>query len=65
MVRLERLGERREEIDARMRELEMRERLLDGVLILSVPTRVGSSQLTQISDQVRQHAAKLGLSDQI
>ena len=43
----------------------MRERLLDGVLILSVPTRVGSSQLTQISDQVRQHAAKLGLSDQI
>jgi flagellar motility protein MotE (MotC chaperone) len=26
---LERLGERREEIDARMRELEMRERLLD------------------------------------
>ena len=43
----------------------MRERLLDEVLILSVPTRVGSSQLTQISDQVRQHAAKLGLSDQI
>lgn len=43
----------------------MRERLLDEVLILSVPTRFGSSQLTQISDQVRQHAAKLGLSDQI
>lgn len=43
----------------------MRERLLDEVLILSVPTRVGSSQLAQISDQVRQHAAKLGLSDQI
>lgn len=43
----------------------MRERLLDGVLILSVPTRVGSSQLAQISDQVRRHAAKLGLSDQI
>lgn len=41
----------------------MRERLLDGVLILSVPTRFGSSQLAQISDQVRQHAAKLGLSD--
>lgn len=43
----------------------MRERLLDEVLILSVPTRVGSSQLAQISDQVRRHAAKLGLSDQI
>lgn len=41
----------------------MRERLLDGVLILSVPTRFGSSQLTQISDQVRQHAAKQGLYD--
>lgn len=43
----------------------MRERLLDEVLILSVPTRVGSSQLTQISNKVRQHAAKLGLSNQI
>lgn len=43
----------------------MRERLLDEVLILSVPTRFGSSQLTQISDQVRRHAAKQGLSDQI
>lgn len=43
----------------------MRERLLDEVLILSVPTRFGSSQLAQISDQVRRHAAKQGLSDQI
>lgn len=43
----------------------MRERLLDEVMILSVPTRFGSSQLAQISDQVRRHAAKLGLSDQI
>lgn len=43
----------------------MRERLLDEVLVLSMPTRFGSSQLAQISDQVRQHAAKLGLSDQI
>lgn len=41
----------------------MRERLLDEVLVLSMPTRFGSSQLAQISDQVRRHAAKLGLSD--
>ena len=43
----------------------MRERLLDGVLILSVPTRFRATQLAQISDQVRRHAAKQGLSDQI
>lgn len=37
---LERLGERREEIDARMRELEMRERLLDTAE-RKLDTRVG------------------------
>lgn len=40
----------------------MRERWMDEVLILSLPTRYASAQLHKISEQVRHHAAKLGMN---
>lgn len=52
---LERLGERREEIEARMRELEMRERLLDTAE-KKLDSRVGD--LKQLEDKVDGPKAK-------